>query len=198
MNINQINSGSVPGDAYFEELLARIRGIRASERLFYLKVLDIYATSIDYDPKAKASQLFFTMVQNKMHYAVHGNTAAEIIVARADASQPNMGLTSWKNAPHGNVSSTDIRTAKNYLSQNELEILNRIVTAYLDFAELQASNKRPMLMSDWSSKLDAFLEELGLGVLTHKGTITREQAEVKAKAEYDKFKKKLSKQNDKV
>lgn len=136
------------GGNYFEELLARIRDIRSSERVFWRKVLDIYATSVDYDPRDEASQLFFKTVQNKMHWAAHGHTAAEVIHRRADAAQPNMGLTSWAG---DRPRKTDVGIAKNYLNQEELETLNLIVSAYLDFAELQARNRRPMHMADWIS-----------------------------------------------
>lgn len=142
------------GGDYFEELLARIRDIRSSERVFWRKVLDIYATSIDYDPSAEASQVFFKTVQNKMHWAAHGHTAAEVIHRRADASQPNMGLTSWTG---DRPRKADVSIAKNYLNQEEIEALNLIVSAYLDFAELQARGRRPMHMADWISKLDDFL-----------------------------------------
>lgn len=142
------------GGNYFEELLARIRDIRSSERVFWRKVLDIYATSIDYDPKAEASLVFFKTVQNKMHWAAHGQTAAEVIHARADASRPNMGLTTWDGAK---PRKTDVSIAKNYLQHDEIEALNRIVTAYLEFAELQAMNRKPMYMADWIAKLNDFL-----------------------------------------
>jgi len=187
MDDERIKAGRTLGDDYFEELLARIRDIRSSERLFYLKVLDIYATSIDYDGNAEASQLFFKTVQNKMHWAAHGHTAAEIIAERADANQPNMGLTSWKNAPHGKVRKGDVAIAKNYLSQDELETLNRIVSAYLEFAELQALNRRPMYMSDWITKLDDFLKLSDREILTHAGKIKAVLAKSKAEAEYEKF-----------
>ena len=166
MDDERLKAGRTLGDDYFEELLARIRDIRSSERLFYQKVLDIYATSIDYDGKAETSKLFFKTVQNKMHWAAHGHTAAEIIAERADASQPNMGLTSWKNAPDGKVRKGDVSIAKNYLNGEELDALNRIVTAYLEFAELQALNKRPMHMSDWIAKLDDFLKLSDRDILT--------------------------------
>jgi hypothetical protein len=187
MDDERIKAGRTLGDDYFEELLARIRDIRSSERLFYQKVLDIYATSIDYDSKTEASQLFFKTVQNKMHWAAHGHTAAEIIAERADANQPNMGLTSWKNAPSGAIRKGDVGIAKNYLSQDELEALNRIVTAYLEFAELQALNKRPMHMSDWIAKLDDFLKLSDREILTHAGKISAQVAKSKAEGEYKTF-----------
>jgi hypothetical protein len=172
------------GGNYFEELLARIRDIRSSERVFWRKVLDIYATSIDYDPSAEASQLFFKTVQNKMHWAAHGRTAAEVIHGRADASQPNMGLTSWTG---DRPRKTDVVIAKNYLNVEEIGALNRVVTAYLEFAELQAMNRRPMYMADWIAKLDDFLRLSDRDILTHAGKISHEQAVEKAEIEFDKF-----------
>jgi hypothetical protein len=172
------------GGNYFEELLARIRDIRSSERVFWRKVLDIYATSIDYDPSAEASQLFFKTVQNKMHWAAHGHTAAEVIHGRADASQPHMGLTSWAG---DRLRKPDVGIAKNYLNAEEIEALNRIVTAYLEFAELQALNRRPMYMADWINKLDDFLRLSDRQILTHAGRISHEEALLKAEGEFDKF-----------
>ncbi len=174
-----------PGQVdYFDELLGRIRDIRSSERVFYRKVLEIYATSIDYDPRAEASQLFFKRVQNKMHWAAHGRTAAEVIASRADAAEPNMGLTSWAgDAPR----KTDVSIAKNYLAADEVEALNRIVSAYLEFAELQASNRRPMHMADWIAKLDDFLRLSEREILTHAGTVSHETAVAKAEREYAVF-----------
>ncbi len=154
------------GGGYFEELLERVRDIRSSEKLFWRKVLDIYATSIDYDPKAEMSQEFFKVVQNKMHWASHGHTAAEIILARADANQPNMGLTNWAG---DKIRKTDISVAKNYLQPEELEVLNRMVTAYLELAELQALNRQPMRMTDWIERLDGFLKMTGRDILDHAG-----------------------------
>jgi len=167
-------------DDYFEELLARVRDIRSSERVFWRKVLDIYATSIDYDPAAEASRRFFQTVQNKMHWAAHGHTAAEIIVERADADLPNMGLTSWEGPT---IRKTDVEVAKNYLSPEEIDALNRIVSAYLDFAELQALGRRPMTMAAWISKLDDFLRLSDREVLTHAGRIGAEAAREHARAE---------------
>ena len=172
------------GGSYFEELLARIRDIRSSERVFWRKVLDIYATSIDYDPGIEASQLFFKTVQNKIHWAAHGQTAAEVIHRRADASQPHMGLTSWSgDRPH----KTDASVAKNYLNQEEIESLNLIVSAYLDFADLQAHSRRPMHMSDWIAKLDDFLRLSERDILTHVGKISHDQAVAKAEIEFEKY-----------
>jgi hypothetical protein len=172
------------GGNYFEELLDRIRDIRSSERVFWRKVLDIYATSIDYDPSAEASQLFFKTVQNKMHWAAHGRTAAEVIHGRADASLPNMGLTSWTG---DQPRKTDVAIAKNYLNVEEIDALNRIVTAYLEFAELQAMNRRPMYMADWIAKLDDFLRLSDRDILTHAGKISHEQAVEKAESEFEKY-----------
>lgn len=169
---------------YFEELLARIRDIRSSEKLFYKKVLAIYATSIDYDPRVESSQRFFQTVQNKMHWAAHGQTAAEVIVARADATKPNMGLTSWAGETPRKA---DVVVAKNYLKAEEVEALNRIVTAYLEFAELQAMNRRPMHMADWIAKLDDFLRLSDKEILSHAGKVSREMAMAKAETEYDRF-----------
>ena len=176
------------GGDYFDELLARIRDIRSSEKVFWRQVLDIYATSVDYDPSAEASQRFFATVQNKMHWAAHGHTAAEIVHARADAAQPNMGLTSWGGADRGKPPMrADAGIAKNYLQQDELEPLNRIVTAYLEFAELQAMNRRPMAMADWIAKLDDFLRMADRDVLDHAGRVSQEQARLKAEVEFEKF-----------
>jgi len=175
-----------PDDGYFEELLARIRDIRSSERMFWRKVLDIYATSIDYDPAAEASQRFFQTVQNKMHWAAHGHTAAEVVVARADAGQPNMGMTSTSaDQPR----KQDAPIAKNYLQADELEALNRIVTAYLEFAELQALNRQPMTMAGWIAKLDDFLRLSGRELLTHGGRVSHADALQHAQQQYDLWRK---------
>lgn len=173
------------GGNYFDELLARIRDIRSSEKVFYRKILEIYATSIDYDPRAKATQEFFATVQNKMHFSAHGHTAAEVIYDRADANADFMGLTSWTGyLPR----KSDAEYAKNYLTQDELDVLNRIVMLYLEFAELQATNHVPMYMNDWLSKLDEFLKVSGKEVLSHAGKISAEVAKLKADTEYDRFK----------
>lgn len=170
---------------YFDELLSRIRDIRSSEKIFYRKVLEIYALSIDYDPRTETTKRFFATVQNKMHYSVHGHTAAEIIYDRADANKDFMGLTAWTGQfPKKN----DAEFAKNYLTTEELDILNRIVNLYLDFAELQAKSHTPMYMKDWIQKLDDFLKLSGKELLTHAGTISAEVAKLKANTEYDKFK----------
>ena len=172
------------GGNYFDELLARIRDIRSSEKVFWRKVLDIYATSIDYDPNIDVSRQFFATVQNKMHWAAHGHTAAEIVAHRADASQPNMGLTSWIGAK---PTVQDIEIAKNYLRKDELDALNRIVTIYLEFAELQALNRNPMYMHDWITKLDDFLRLSDREILTHAGKVSHDEALDKAQTEYEKY-----------
>jgi hypothetical protein len=174
------------GGNYFDELLARIRDIRSSEKVFWRKVLDIYATSIDYDPGTELSQQFFATVQNKMHWAAHGYTAAEIVESRADSSRPNMGLTTWTGS---GPTIQDIEIAKNYLQEDELDALNRIVTLYLEFAELQALNRNPMTMRDWITKLDDFLRLSGREILTHAGSVSHEKALDKARAEYEKYRK---------
>lgn len=173
------------GGNYFDELLARIRDIRSSEKAFWRKVLDIYATSIDYDPKQEVSVLFFQTIQNKMHWAAHGNTAAEIIFKRIDANKPNLGLTTFKG---DKPTKQEVEIAKNYLSEKELNILNRTVTAYLELAELQALNQRPMYMKDWVERLDDFLKMTGNEILQNAGIISHEQALKKAKEEYEKYK----------
>ena len=170
---------------YFDELLARIRDIRSSERRFYQKVLDIYATSVDYSPDTEASQLFFATVQNKMHWAAHGHTAAEVIHARADASQPFMGLQTTR--PGGIIRKDDVKVAKNYLTAEELEALNHIVSAYIGFAELQAIGRRPMTMVDWIAKLDEFLKLSDRKLLDHAGKISAEMAQAKAEPEYNQY-----------
>lgn len=174
------------GGEYFDELLERIRDIRSSEKAFWRKVLDIYATSADYDPRAEASQLFFATVQNKMHWAAHGQTAAEVIVARADAGKPNMGLMTW---PGSRPRKADVAVAKNYLNEKELGDLNLIVSLYLDFAELQARSRRVMTMRDWIAKLDDFMRISDREVLTHAGQMSHEAALVRAEAEFEKFRR---------
>ena len=172
------------GGNYFDELLARIRDIRSSEKVFWRKVLDIYATSIDYDPDTDLSQQFFAAVQNKMHWAAHGHTAAEIIYNRADAAKPNMGMTTWLG---DKPRKTDAEIAKNYLNEKELDVLNRIVNMYLEFAELQALNRKPMYMREWIEKLDDFLKLSGRDILTHAGKISHDKALEKAHAEYEQY-----------
>lgn len=177
---------------YFDDLLERIRDIRSSERRFYQKILDIYATSIDYTPNTEFSQQFFAAVQNKMHWASHGHTAAEVIHLRADSNQPLMGLKSTR--PGNIIRKEDVSIAKSYLDESELNILNRIVTAYLEFAEVQALNRQPMAMRDWIAKLDDFLKLSGRQLLDHPGTITAEDAKAKAEQEYARYKKRLDAQ----
>jgi hypothetical protein len=172
------------GGNYFEELLARIRDIRSSEKEFWRKVLEIYATSIDYDPGVEASQQFFATVQNKMHWAANGQTAAEVIHARVDAAKPQAGMTNWVGAK---PSKAEAVIAKNYLSPEELNALNRIVVAYLELAEVQALNRQPMYMRDWMGKLDDFLRLSGRDILKHAGKISHEQAVKKAELEFEKF-----------
>ena len=173
---------------YFEQLLERIRDIRSSEKVFWRKVLDIYATSIDYDPSADASKQFFATIQNKMHWAAHGQTAAEVIDRRADASQPNMGLTSFSGL---RPRRSEVSVAKNYLNAEELEMLNRIVVAYLEFAELQARGRRSMTMATWIKKIDDFLKLGDHDVLTHEGRVSAESARLKAEAEYENYRHQL-------
>jgi hypothetical protein len=180
---------------YFERVLERIRDIRSSEKVFWRKVCDIYATSIDYDPRAEVSEKFFATIQNKMHWAAHGQTAAEVIFNRADASKPNMGVTHFSGtAPR----KSEVTIGKNYLNEQELEMLNRIVTAYLEFAELRAKRREPMRMADWIAKLDDFLRLGDYDVLTHAGKITAEQARLKAEAEYQEFRKWIDQQPSEV
>ena len=176
------------GGNYFDELLARIRDIRASEKMFWRKALDIYATSIDYDPDTSDSQQFFATVQNKMHWAAHGHTAAEVVFMRADADQPNMGMTSFGGKK---PSKAESGIAKNYLVDNELDTLNRIVTLYLEFAELQALSRKPMYMADWVTKLDDFLRISERDLLRGAGAITHENALKKAHIEFDKYRQTL-------
>ena len=175
------NNGDNP---YFEELLNKIRDIRSSEKVFWRKILDIYATSIDYDPKSELSINFFKTVQNKMHYATHGNTAAEIIFERVDANKRNLGLTNFK----GDIPTRqEVEIAKNYLTEDELNVLNRMVSAYLDIAEINALDRRVMKMQDWINELDDFLKLTRKDILNHKGMVSHEQALKKAHEEYDKY-----------
>ena len=176
------------GGNYFDELLARIRDIRSSEKVFWRKVLEIYATSIDYDPHAEASVRFFKQVQNKMHWAAHNHTAAEVIYQRADAEKENMGLTSWSG---DTIHRSDVEVAKNYLTEAELDALNKIVTAYLDIAEVHALNQEPMYMKDWLETIDDYLKMTRRDILTTSGHVSHKQAIEKAHAEYDKYKNRL-------
>ncbi len=180
--------GQLFGKDYFDELLERIREIRASERRFYQKITDIYSEcSIDYDPKAEITQVFYRTVQNKLHWAITGQTAAEIISSRAKAELPNMGLTNWKNSPKGKVLKSDVSVAKNYLNQKEIEELNRIVSMYLDYAENQAARQIPMKMKDWIGKLDGFLQFNDYSVLKNAGSISADIAKQLATEEFEKF-----------
>lgn len=182
-------------ERYFEELLARIRDIRSSEKIFWRKALDIYATSTDYDPKAEQTQLFFKQVQNKMHWAAHGHTASELIYQRADASQPNMGVT---NFPGKTLLKRDVEVAKNYLTEDELGLLNRLVNAYLELAEVQALNRQPMKMADWRQRLDQFLTMTGRELLTHAGSISNQLALDKAHQELEKYREQRVEQPSEV
>jgi hypothetical protein len=172
---------------YFEEQLVRIREIRESERMFYQKVTDIYSTAIDYDKSAKTTKEFFKKVQNKLHYAVHRHTAAEIILERADAARKNMGLTSWKSAPGGKIQKFDVSIAKNYLTEREIDFLNRLVSMYLDYAEIQAENSIPMTMEDWANRLDSFIEFNGRDLLMDAGKISAEHAKLHAETQFEKY-----------
>jgi len=174
------------GGNYFDELLARIRDIRSSEKVFWRKVLEIYATSIDYNPKAESSVQFFKQVQNKMHWAAHKHTAAEVIYQRADADKDNMGLTTWSGK---RIKLSDVEVAKNYLDEKELDALNKIVTAYLDIAEVHALNQEPMYMKDWLETIDDYLRMTRRDILTTKGKVTHQQALEKAHSEYERYKR---------
>jgi len=180
-------AGGAFGQNYFDELLARIRDIRSSEKVFWRKVLDIYATSIDYDPRADVSREFFQVVQNKMHWASHGHTAAEIVSQRANADKPNMGLTSWSGE---RLRKADVSIAKNYLNADEINVLNRMVTAYLELAELQALNREPMYMQNWVERLNEFLKMTGREILSHAGTVSHSDALAKAQEQYETYRQK--------
>lgn len=179
--------GTVLTKQYFEEQLQRIREIRLSERKFYQKITDIYATAIDYDLSATATQRFFATVQNKLHWAIHGQTAAEVIVDRADAEKQNMGLTTWKDAPHGKIHKFDVIVAKNYLTDAEITQLSRLVNAYLDVAEDMAQRKIPMTMSDWESRLNRFIQATDREILQDAGKVTAEIAKAHAESEFEKY-----------
>lgn len=183
----RLENGSFLGKDYFEKLLAEIRDIRLSERRFYQKITDIYATSIDYDKNAETTKMFFAKVQNKLHYAIHGHTAAELIVSRADSTKENMGLSSWENAPDGKILKTDVPVAKNYLTKEELESLGRIVNAYLDLAEERARRNIPMTMEDWAKRLDLFLEFDEREILQNAGKVSAIIAQEHAFSEFEKF-----------
>ena len=187
MDVDRLKKGHMFTDEYFERQLQQIREIRLSERKFYQKVTDLYATAFDYDKDAKTTRLFFQTVQNKLHYAVHRHTAAELIVERADATKEHMGLTTWENAPEGKILKADMSIAKNYLDEQEMNYLERIVSLYLDYAELQAERKIPMSMEDWAKRLDGFLEFNGNELLVGPGKISAEQAKLHAETEYEKY-----------
>lgn len=187
MDVERLKKGHMFTDEYFERQLAYIREIRLSERKFYQKVTDLYATAFDYDANARTTREFFALVQNKLHWATHRHTAAELIVARADASKQHMGLTSWEAAPSGKIIKADVAVAKNYLSDEEMAYLQRIVSLYLDFAEFQALRKIPMSMEDWARRLDGFLEFNGNEILTGPGKISSEQAKLHAETEFEKY-----------
>jgi len=181
------NDGSILGKRYFEEQLQRIREIRLSERKFYQKITDIYATSIDYDVTAAATKRFFATVQNKLHWAIHGQTAAEVIVSRADANKDHMGLTTWKDAPKGKIQKFDVSVAKNYLTENEMEQLQRLVSAYLDVAESMALREIPMTMQDWETRLNRFIAATDREILQDAGKVTAEIAQAHAESEFEKY-----------
>lgn len=180
--------GSKFSTRFFDDLLEEIRDIRASERMAYQKITDIYATSIDYSPNIKISKQFFATVQNKLHFAITGQTAAEIIKNRADSTKPHMGLTSWRKSPNGKIMQSDVVIAKNYLNKDELDYLNRIVSMYIDYAEMQAIKRKPMYMKDWVTKLDAFLKFNEEEILTNAGKVSHDVAEALAIKEYNKYK----------
>ena len=186
-DVERQKKGHMFTDEYFERQLQYIREVRLSERKFYQKVTDIYATSFDYDKDAKTTQLFFKLVQNKLHFAVHRHTAAELIVSRADSDEKNMGLTSWEAAPTGKIIKSDVSIAKNYLSEEEMNYLERLVSLYLDFAELQAERKIPMSMEDWATRLDGFLEFNGNEVLIGAGRISAAEAKLHAETQFEKY-----------
>ncbi len=181
------NDGSILGKKYFEEQLQRIREIRLSERKFYQKITDIYATSIDYDVTAQATKRFFATVQNKLHWAIHGQTAAEVVYHRADAGKDNMGMTTWKDAPRGKVQKFDVIVAKNYLTENEMAQLQRLVSAYLDIAEDMALRQIPMTMQDWETRLNRFIEATDRKILQNAGKVTAEIAKAHAESEFEKY-----------
>ncbi|MBI9072894.1 MAG: virulence RhuM family protein [Melioribacteraceae bacterium] len=181
------NDGTILGKKYFEEQLQRIREIRLSERKFYQKITDIYATSIDYDVTAKATKRFFATVQNKLHWAIHGQTASEVIVNRADHQKENMGLTTWKDAPNGKIQKFDVSVAKNYLSENEIQQLQRLVSAYLDIAEDMALRQIPMTMEDWETRLNKFIDATDREILQNAGKVTAEIAKAHAESEFQKY-----------
>ena len=181
------SGGSILTEKYFDEQLEKIREIRLSERKFYQKITDIYATALDYDKSAQTTKDFFAKVQNKMHFAIHGNTAAEVIYKRADADKPYMGLTTWKDAPDGKIIKSDVSVAKNYLTEDEIGSLARIVSAYLDLAEDRARRHIPMTMEDWAKRLDIFLQADERAILNDAGSITAEISKFHAETEFEKY-----------
>ena len=187
MDVERLKRGTYLTEQYFDEQLERIREIRASERKFYQKITDIYATAIDYDRNAAATKRFYATVQNKMHYAVHGHTAAELIVERADHTKEYMGLTTWADAPNGKIKKSDVTVAKNYLTENEINQLNRMVSAYLDFAENMTLRHIPLTMQDWEQRLNGFIEMFDYGILNDAGKVTAEIAKLHAETEFEKY-----------
>ena len=187
MDDERLKRGTYLTEKYFDEQLERIREIRASERKFYQKITDLYATAIDYDKNSATTRRFYATVQNKMHYAVHGHTAAELIVERADHTKEHMGLTTWADAPDGKIKKSDVTVAKNYLSQDEMKQLNRMVTAYLDFAENMTLRHIPLTMQDWEKRLNSFIEMFDYGILQDAGKVTAEIAKLHAETEFEKY-----------
>ena len=187
MDDERLKRGTYLTDKYFEEQLERVREIRASERLFYQKITDLYATAVDYDKTAASTRRFYATVQNKMHYAVHGHTAAELIMERADSTREHMGLTTWQDAPDGKIKKSDVTVAKNYLTEFELGQLNRMVTAYLDFAENMAQRRIPLTMQDWETRLNGFIEMFEYGLLKDAGKVSAEIARLHAETEFEKY-----------
>ena len=187
MDDERLKCGTYLTEKYFDEQLERIREIRASERKFYQKITDLYATAIDYDKNSATTRRFYATVQNKMHYAVHGHTAAELIVERADHTKEHMGLTTWADAPEGKIKKSDVTVAKNYLSQDEMKQLNRMVTAYLDFAENMTLRHIPLTMQDWEKRLNSFIEMFDYGILQDAGKVSAEIAKLHAETEFEKY-----------
>lgn len=187
MDDERLKQGTYLSDKYFDEQLERIREIRSSERKFYQKITDLYATAIDYDKNALRTKRFYATVQNKMHYAVHGHTAAELIVERADSTKEHMGLSTWQDAPNGKIKKSDVIIAKNYLNEVEMEQLNRMVTSYLDFAENMAQRKIPLTMQDWEQRLNRFIEMFEYGLLQDAGKVSAEIARLHAETEFEKY-----------
>ena len=187
MDDERLKRGTYLTDKYFEEQLARVREIRASERKFYQKVTDLYATAVDYDKTAKMTKRFYATVQNKMHFAVHGHTAAELIMDRANSEREHMGLTTWQDAPDGKIKITDVTVAKNYLTEFEMEQLNRMVSSYLDFAESMTKRKIPLTMQDWEVRLNAFIEMFEYGLLKDAGKVSAAIAKLHAETEFEKY-----------